>query len=510
MRKTVFLHIRRKKIKRLSLCIVFLVAFAFSSIAHAITVTRLDQGVTKEQLAAKIQAGGIIIDLSTVTYTGANVASGIFAGGTATLLDIDEGIILTTGNASIAELPNVSDRASVQNITSGDTDLEGLLPTTGFTTHDAAVLQFEFTVSKPLLCVHYLFASEEYNEFVGGGFDDIFAFFVREKGDPDWINIALVPGTSGDIVSVDNINNLKNSFYFIDNDKNGSNPSASLPIEYDGLTRVLCANNCDVSPGTVYELKIAIADTNDHSLDTAVLIDSITDDPQFLTIVTRDLPSQQVLTAYSATMEAAGSPNLSYKWSIDNITLSASLSSSVVGDLAVNTDPADSTKGILTWTIPAIDEGEFVDVSVKVEDCYDSSGNILAGCDQQSTVAVFRYTDPEVTASVSGGGGGGAGGGGCFIATAAYGSYLHPEVNVLKRFRDHHLLTNYLGTRFVKAYYKYSPPIADYIANHESLRTATRMALTPLVYGVKYPGVALLVFGFAAIPLIYRRMKRVK
>jgi hypothetical protein len=92
-------------------------------------------------------------------------------------------------------------------------------------------------------------------------------------------------------------------------------------------------------------------------------------------------------------------------------------------------------------------------------------------------------------------GGGSDGGGGCFIATAAYGSYMHDDVMVLREFRDKHLLTNAPGKAFVTAYYKYSPPIADYIAGHRSLRVAARAVLTPVVYAVKFP----LVIGFAVL-----------
>ncbi len=90
-------------------------------------------------------------------------------------------------------------------------------------------------------------------------------------------------------------------------------------------------------------------------------------------------------------------------------------------------------------------------------------------------------------------GGGDGGGGGCFIATAAYGSYMDPHVFALRNFRDKHLLANPPGRLFVRFYYRYSPPAAAFIAKHESLRFLARGLLTPVVYGVKHPYAATLV-----------------
>lgn len=91
----------------------------------------------------------------------------------------------------------------------------------------------------------------------------------------------------------------------------------------------------------------------------------------------------------------------------------------------------------------------------------------------------------------------------CFIATAAYGSYLDPHVETLRGFRDRYLLTNYPGRVFVSFYYRYSPPAADYIARHESFRMVTRWALTPVVVGAEHP-VVFLIFLMVVVVWIGR------
>jgi hypothetical protein len=67
-------------------------------------------------------------------------------------------------------------------------------------------------------------------------------------------------------------------------------------------------------------------------------------------------------------------------------------------------------------------------------------------------------------------------------------------VIALTQFRDNILMKCSLGKHFVRFYYEISPPLADYIGENEILRTATRLALIPIVYGVKYPKASVLIF----------------
>ena len=70
---------------------------------------------------------------------------------------------------------------------------------------------------------------------------------------------------------------------------------------------------------------------------------------------------------------------------------------------------------------------------------------------------------------------------GCYIATATLGSELENRTDMLRTFRDRYLLDNTVGEAFVTAYYKYSPPLADYIAERNWLRSLVRILLLPVI-----------------------------
>lgn len=230
--------------------------------AHAVNITTTSDA---NLLVNNIVGSGITF--SNASYKGASIASGIFTDGLASGLGIEKGIILTTGNANYAVGPNDSDNKTGVNGQPGDVDLNTLV--SGSSTSDASVLEFDFTSTTGDLFFNYVFASEEYNEYVNSSFNDVFGFFVDGK------NIALIPGTNTP-VSINNVNggnpygsNAQNPQFFNNNDLTDGGPFYNL--QYDGFTKVFTAKIQGLSAGQ-HRIKLAIADVGDSGWDSAVFI----------------------------------------------------------------------------------------------------------------------------------------------------------------------------------------------------------------------------------------------
>jgi hypothetical protein len=243
-----------------------------------------DSTLSVQALAQSLVGTGVTI--SNVTYTGSARAAGNFNSST-NILGFASGIVLSTGsvrnvvgpNCVSGSAPAVNDDGdsgiSVDNVQPGDAELDTIVGADN-TTYDAAVLEFDFVPTSSNLSFQYVFASDEYNEFVGE-FNDVFGFFLTAPdGSP--VNIALIPGTSLP-VSINNVNdgnpNLDppypptNSEYYINNEFLPS--AAPLDTEMNGLTTTFTAQ-ATVVPGQTYHIKLAIADANDHLYDSNVFL----------------------------------------------------------------------------------------------------------------------------------------------------------------------------------------------------------------------------------------------
>ncbi len=262
--------------KKSSLSVMALLALFSTAPAKAIVISpTTDANV----LAGNILGSGISIVPGTLNYIGEPNQSGTFTNGIASGLAFDEGIVLSTGDINQIPGPNTSGPEAVGDSVSGDDDVSTPLGTAGdadldaivtpSSTQDAAVLEFDFIFGDGSvggdLFFNFVFASEEYIDFIGSAFNDVFGFFV------DGANIALVPGTT-DIISVNSINNSTNSGYYVNNVDNTSGlANAMVDLSFDGLTTVITASLTGLAPGP-HSMKFAIADNSDGLLDSAVFI----------------------------------------------------------------------------------------------------------------------------------------------------------------------------------------------------------------------------------------------
>lgn len=105
----------------------------------------------------------------------------------------------------------------------------------------------------------------------------------------------------------------------------------------------------------------------------------------------------------------------------------------------------------------------------------------------------------------------GGGGSGCFIATAAYGTTMAPELGTLRSFRDNTLMGHTAGRAIVNFYYRNSPPLAAAISHSPAMKAVVRTALSPVVMTVRHPLAALsMAFALACMLITWSRRKFIK
>ncbi|HRH68264.1 MAG TPA: choice-of-anchor L domain-containing protein, partial [Flavobacteriales bacterium] len=219
-----------------------------------------------QQLAGAITGPGVQILNPTITCHALGYGEYDYTG---SLTSLDEGVILTSGRISDAIGPNNVENTTFQANTNGDAILNTV---TGRNTRDACRLEFDIIPSGDSLSFDFTFASEEYNEWVGSQFNDVFGFFISGAGiigDPGIgsdKNIALIPNTN-QAVTINNVNNGSNAAHYFDN-------AGGSEIQYDGYTVGLKAVSV-VQPCQTYHLKLIVADASDRKFDSGVFIERI-------------------------------------------------------------------------------------------------------------------------------------------------------------------------------------------------------------------------------------------
>ena len=189
-------------------------------------------------------------------------------GSTPTNIGMESGLILASGGVSVAVGPNDTCEMKVPSTCDAyyDNDLASIA---SGSTHDVSVLEFDFIPWDNTLTFSFVFGSEEYMEWVGFEYNDVFGFFVEgvnpAGGFYDHQNMALVPGTT-EVVSIDNVNLNHNSEYYIDN-------TGGTTIQFDGFTTVIEVS-FNVVPLSNYHIKMAVCDVGDDFADSGVFLEA--------------------------------------------------------------------------------------------------------------------------------------------------------------------------------------------------------------------------------------------
>lgn len=239
----------------------------------------VNTGFTPTQLVQNVLLGSGVT-ASGVTFSGTATQRSEF-NGTASNIGFTSGVLLTTGDASVAPGPNNSSSAGMGGTGAVENDVQlNSIATT--TLYDGAVLEFDFIPMADTLKFRYVFASEEYPEFVCSNFNDVFGFFISGPnpagGSYTNLNIAQIPGTSLP-VAINTVNpgvagassgggtctSLAYSSLYVNNTLNS--------VQYDGFTVPLTAI-APVTCGQTYHIKIAIADAGDGAWDSGVFLEA--------------------------------------------------------------------------------------------------------------------------------------------------------------------------------------------------------------------------------------------
>ena len=239
----------------------------------------IDQSLTPEQLVQNVLLGSGVL-VSNITFNGvpgntlteqASSFNGLNCN-----VGIEQGVILATGSTLNAQGPNNSGSSSLGG-GNNNSDPDLLLLSGNASINDAAVLEFDFVPIGDSIQFDFVFASDEYLEFVNS-INDAFGFFLSGPNingpySNNSINIALIPGTT-DPVTINTVNDVVNPNFYVNNGDGFTQPYMSDPIyvQYDGLTVRLTARAA-VTCGQVHHIKICVGDASDTVWDSAVFLE---------------------------------------------------------------------------------------------------------------------------------------------------------------------------------------------------------------------------------------------
>jgi PKD repeat protein len=263
------------------IAVLVAVIFAFitfsgkQTFAQTLTVTEATSTTDVNNLVNNTLIGSCVT-VSNITYTGTFRAIGSFGNGAgAGSVGFGTGVLMTTGRCTNAPGPNNAPDRGTDNGRAGDATLTAAI---GNATLDATVLEFDFFPLSDTLRFEYVFASEEYREYVNTAYNDAFGFFITGPGYPTPTNIALIPSTAVP-VTINNVNNgnvgagtcpatgpCEYCAYYTDNCL-----TTTARVQYDAWTTPLTAFAL-VQKCQSYHIKLVVADVGDRRYDSGVFL----------------------------------------------------------------------------------------------------------------------------------------------------------------------------------------------------------------------------------------------
>lgn len=222
------------------------------------------------------------IIVTNITYKGSPNSFGIFTCKLSYNSFIDNGIIMSTGNAKHAIGPNDNNKKSSKVNFLSDNDINKISGNKGC--YDTALFEFDLVSKTDKIQFNFLFASEEYPEYVNKNVNDTFAFIVTNTKTKTSKNIAILNENKDIPISVDNINHINNSEYYTSNVRWNNTlltkykndfKKLELPFvfQYDGFTKLLSATT-DVVPNIKYHFKLGISDVGNQLYDSAIFLEA--------------------------------------------------------------------------------------------------------------------------------------------------------------------------------------------------------------------------------------------
>lgn len=249
----------------------FLLVFCIVSPLWAQVQVTSSAGRTAEEVVNTMLVGnGVSVqnvkfnNVATTLDANTGAQLGFFTNNTAAFptLAFSNGLIIATGDINNALGPNDDDGSEISvsnNMTCSE--LQALVSDELWY---PAVLEFDFLTTADQVTFNYMFASEEYPEFVGMGYNDVFGFFVTDLTTNQTTNVARIPNTTLP-VSIDNVNDYSYSQYY------HATPDYSSYIQYDACVGPLAAT-FSVVPCRWYHIKLAVSNAGDNLYGSAVFL----------------------------------------------------------------------------------------------------------------------------------------------------------------------------------------------------------------------------------------------